>query len=87
MSTATLFSNEATDLSITVAAATIARVPEDIRVDEGLLVAYLQRATDIGVMAMAQARIHLETEYGLRANVGVDDIAQGNRAHYQQRVE
>jgi hypothetical protein len=36
MSTATLFSNEATDLSITVAAATIARVPEDIRVDEGL---------------------------------------------------
>ena len=86
MSTATLFSNEATDLSITVAA-TIARVPEDIRVDEGLLVAYLQRATDIGVMAMAQARIHLETEYGPQAYVGVDDITQGNRAHYQQRVE
>ena len=59
MITTTASSNE---IEITIPASTVGRVPEEIRAERSLLSVYLQRATEIGVMAMAQAGVHLETD-------------------------
>ena len=55
-------SGDRTTLEIAISSRLLASIPADICSDRPALVQYIERAAEVGVMAMAQAGVHLETD-------------------------
>ncbi len=51
-----------TTLEIPISSRLLASIPADICSDRPALIQYIERAAEVGVMAMAQAGVHLETD-------------------------